>query len=212
MGKDSSCETVCFHASLWVGNEHATLAHNCVRPYGGLSTRCDTCIKAVQHSPRSELRAAAAGSKCTRRHFLHVVTSTSFSLLALPTIANSGSTPTEPLYVSLQNIVRARDGAEALATDASITTNADVRRVIKTLVKGSNIIPSAREASKWLPEDSQDKALQHAKAALEFLDQASGYFASTDVRSPPRGENLVFCLRALQAAADEFDSFLGFFK
>lgn len=129
----------------------------------------------------------------------------------LPTPSIARSKPKEPLSSSLVPLVRVRDSLKDLSADVASGTNGDVRRVIKVVLTGNDVIGSARKSSLWLSNDTAETAERHAREAFEYLNQVVEYFDATATKERPRSEVLKFCQMAIDAAGDELDQTLSLF-
>lgn len=152
-----------------------------------------------------------SSTSVSRRTILQTTLLSLPSLFFLPYPAVARKKPSKPLSVSLLPLVRVHDALNDLAVDVEAGTNGDVRRVTKTLLKGSNVPNAAREASLWLPQSQADEVILHGKEAFEYLNQVIEYFDSTATKKRPPAEQLNFCLKAIQSAKQELDIVLDSF-
>ena len=147
----------------------------------------------------------------SRRTILQTALLSLPSLFLLPYPTAARRKPSKPLTASLLPLVRVHDALSDLATDVETGTNGDVRRITKTLLKGSNVPNAAKEASLWLPQSQADQVILHGKEAFEYLNQVIEYFDSTATKKRPPAEQLNFCLKAIQSAKEELDIVLDSF-
>lgn len=147
----------------------------------------------------------------SRRAVLHA-----FALLAtlplLPDPSHAKRVPNEPLSSSLLPLVRVRDSLRELSADVSAGTNGDVRRVVKVVLTGNDMLGSAKKSALWLDGQTAEFAERHAREAFEYLNQVVEYFDATATKEKPRSEVLKFCQMAIDAAGDELDQTLSFFE
>lgn len=133
------------------------------------------------------------------------------SIQLFPQKPRARSIPRAPLSTSLVPIVRVRDALGQLSDDVATGTNGDIRRVIRVVLKGSDLVAAARAAGLWLPRHAAEEGARHAREAYEYLDQVVDYFDATATRQRPQSEQLRFCLMAIDAAARELDIVLALF-
>lgn len=95
--------------------------------------------------------------------------------------------------------LNAPEGAEG----AEVAGVRDLRRTLKTLVRGTDIRADAAAAAKSLEAPVREDVRAHVDSAREFIDLATGYF---DVQgSALSGSQRAFALRALEEAQVELD-------
>lgn len=129
-----------------------------------------------------------------------------------PTAAEARKKPSKPLIASLVVLVRTRDSLGDLKTGIEDgSTNRDLVRVMRVLLKGNNISASLREAALWLPVKEAEEAEALGRDAVEYLDQTLAYYDPTAMNDKPLGEYLAFALKAIEAASKKLDGCLAFF-
>lgn len=128
-----------------------------------------------------------------------------------PTKLQARPVPTGSLSTSLVPVVRVRDALSQLSDDISSSTNGDIRRVMRIVLKGNDLVGATRAAGLWLPRSAAEEGTRHAREAYEYLDQVVDYFDATATRQKPQSQQLRFCLMAIDAAARELDSVLALF-
>lgn len=133
------------------------------------------------------------------------------ALPLLPASSLARQRPKEPLSSSLVPLVRVHDSLRDLSDDVSKGTNGDVRRVIKVVLTGNDVLGSARKSALWLDKQTAETAERHSREAFEYLNQVVEYFDATATKERPRSEVLQFCQKAIDAAGDELDLALALF-
>lgn len=151
------------------------------------------------------------GVPMSRRAALHALALAS-TLPLLPAPARARRAPKEPLSSSLIPLVRVHDSLKDLSADVSAGTNGDVRRVIKVVLAGNDVVGSARKSALWLEAQSGETAERHAREAFEYLNQVVEYFDATATKERPRSEVLKFCQMAIDAAGAQLDETLALFE
>lgn len=152
-------------------------------------TRCDSTV------------ARCAMGRRTRRSVLSGVGA------ALVAAAVGGQVKAErSLGSALVGIVRVRDGVAELEEGRG---SGDVLRVVKLLIRGTDLKADAADAARWLDDEAKaGGVVDSAKEAREMLDLAVGYF---DSRGRPSTSQLKFAGQALTAAREALDSALAAF-
>lgn len=180
-------------------------------------------------SPQSPSSSSSCPSPLTaasipsRRNFLvtHILSPLIlFSLIFLPLPNNNNnlithaaptSLSTKQLAATLSPIINLYDSLSVLATDIQAGTNADVRRVVRTLQKGIDINAAVRPLVKALPSNDAEIVRVHARECVEFLNQVVDYFDSTQLKQKPPADVLNFSLMAVDKARAELDLVLKVF-
>lgn len=121
------------------------------------------------------------------------------------------ATRTQPLDTSLSSIRMVRDALDELAVSVQERPSGDVRRIVKTLLIGSDIRRALREAATSVKGAQRADVQLHGTQALEFLDQVVSYFDTTLVRERYSPQVALFSMQAISAARDELDALLCVF-
>lgn len=107
------------------------------------------------------------------------------------------------LGTALIGLVRVRDGIAELEAGSG---GGDVLRIVKLLLRGSDVRGDAADAARWLDDDTAAaRVTDGARDAREMLDLAVAYY---DPRGRPSVEQLRFAAQALAAAREALDEAL----
>lgn len=169
---------------------------------------CD--ISATKNLCRRHPTACASTHDISRRTTLSLAAAL-LSVQFFPQKLHARPKPKAPLSTSLVPIVRVRDALGQLSEDVSSGTNGDLRRIVRVVLKGNDLVGSARAAGLWIPKSTAKEGERHAQEAYEYLDQIVDYFDATATKQRPQSEQLRFCLMAVDAASKELDGFLALF-
>lgn len=115
---------------------------------------------------------------------------------------------------ALVPLISLRMSLSQLGSDIEGGTNGDLRRTIRTLQKGIDIVSSARRASataKLSKSDSENVRI-HVRDAAEFINQIVDYYEPTARNERPPAEVLQFSLNALKSASDQLDQAIRVFS
>lgn len=115
---------------------------------------------------------------------------------------------------ALVPLINLRMSLSQLGADIEGGTNGDLRRTIRTLQKGIDMVSSARRASsvaKLSKSDSENVRI-HVREAAEFINQIVDYYEPTARNKRPPAEVLQFSLNALKSAADQLDQAMRVFS
>lgn len=114
---------------------------------------------------------------------------------------------------ALAPVINLRMSLSQLGTDIEGGTNGDLRRTIRTLQKGIDIVSAARRASSIakLPRTDSENIRVHVRDAAEFINQIVDYYDPTAVNERPPAQVLQFSLNALKSAADQLDQAIRVF-
>lgn len=115
---------------------------------------------------------------------------------------------------ALVPLISLRMSLSQLGSDIEGGTNGDLRRTIRTLQKGIDIVSTARRASataKLSKSDSENVRI-HVRDAAEFINQIVDYYEPTARDERPPAELLQFSLRALKSASDQLDQAISIFS
>lgn len=116
------------------------------------------------------------------------------------------------LISTLAPVLNLRDSLNTLSSDIENGTNADLRRIVRTLQKGINLNKAVRLSSQRLPSAQAEAIRTHGREAAEFINQVVDYYDPTSLRDRPPADALNFSLMAIQKARDELDLIIEAFS
>lgn len=107
----------------------------------------------------------------------------------------------------LAPVLNLRDSLAYLKKDIEEGTNADVRRVVKTLQKGIDLNRAIRDSSSTLNPTDREQARVYGREAMEYMNQIVEYYDPTS-KGRPLPEVLNFAVKAVDQARIQLDNFL----
>lgn len=111
----------------------------------------------------------------------------------------------EELASILVPVLNLRESLDQLRADIEQGTNADVRRVVRTLQKGFDLNSAVRQSASTLKTAAdRDQARLYGREAMEYMNQVIDYYDPTS-KGKPDTQVLVFAVKAVEQARVELD-------